>query len=86
MKIDYIKIFKALADDTRLKIIEMVSKEILCACDILEEFQITQPTLSYHMKQLVDADLVTGEKKGNWVHYSINKNTLESLSNYFNLD
>ena len=86
MKIDYIKIFKALADDTRLKIIEMVSKETLCACDILEEFQITQPTLSYHMKQLVDADLVTGEKKGNWVHYSINTNTLESLSNYFNID
>jgi ArsR family transcriptional regulator, arsenate/arsenite/antimonite-responsive transcriptional repressor len=86
MKIDYIKIFKALADDTRLKIIEMVSKETLCACDILEVFQITQPTLSYHMKQLVDADLVTGEKKGNWVHYSINTNTLESLSNYFNID
>lgn len=86
MKIDYIKIFKALADDTRLKIMEMVSKETLCACDILEEFQITQPTLSYHMKQLVDADLVTGEKKGNWVHYSINTNTLESLSNYFNID
>jgi ArsR family transcriptional regulator, arsenate/arsenite/antimonite-responsive transcriptional repressor len=86
MKIDYIKIFKALADDTRLKIIEMVSKETLCACDILEVFQITQPTLSYHMKQLVDADLVTGEKEGNWVHYSINKNTLESLSSYFNID
>ena len=45
--------FKALSDETRLKIVLMLKNENLCACHILDEFSITQPTLSYHMKILV---------------------------------
>ncbi len=48
---EYVQMFKALADETRLKIINMLTEsEELCACKILENFNITQPTLSYHMK------------------------------------
>ena len=52
--VDYAPVFKALGDTTRLKIIEMLSCGELCACDFLECFEITQPTLSYHMKILTD--------------------------------
>jgi ArsR family transcriptional regulator len=53
-------LFKALSDETRLKIIDMLSCDELCACDILEEFAITQPTLSYHMKMMTESGLVNG--------------------------
>lgn len=73
---DYVLIFKALADETRLKIIEMLSCGELCACDILESFQITQPTLSYHMKILTGCGLVIAVRDGAWMRYSINKETV----------
>lgn len=69
---EYVSIFKALADETRLKIIQMLSKGELCACHILEAFQITQPTLSYHMKILTECGLVKGVKEGSWMKYSLN--------------
>ena len=61
-KADAVLCFKAMADETRLSIIDMLSRESLCACHILEEFNITQPTLSYHMKILVESNIVLGEK------------------------
>lgn len=74
--------FKALSDSTRLKILFMLSKEELCACKILDEFNITQPTLSYHMKMLVDSGLVKSYKSGSWVRYSINNRTINLLIEY----
>ena len=68
----YVLIFKALADETRLKIVEMVAGGELCACKILEQFDITQPTLSYHMKILCDSGLVDGRRDGAWMRYTIN--------------
>ena len=76
---DYAIIFKALGDSTRLKIIEMLSCGELCACDILEAFQITQPTLSYHMKTLTESGLVVSRKEGAWTKYSNNEQLLESV-------
>ena len=55
---EYVSVFKALADETRLKIIQMLSSGELCACNMLEEFNSTQPTLSYHMKILTECGLV----------------------------
>jgi ArsR family transcriptional regulator len=75
----YALILKALSDETRLKIISMLSEEELCACKILETFNITQPTLSYHMKMLVDTGLVNAVKDGYWVKYSINVKTKEEF-------
>ena len=63
-------LFKALADQNRLEIVDMLSCGELCACKILERFHITQPTLSHHMKILCDSGLVVGRKKGKWTYYS----------------
>lgn len=82
-KADAVLCFKAMADETRLSIIDMLSRENLCACHILEEFNITQPTLSYHMKILVESNIVLGEKDGKWVRYSLNSELLSDLSKLF---
>ena len=65
-------ICKALGDENRLQIIKMLSGGELCACKILDAFNITQPTLSHHMKILTDCNLVVSRKEGKWTYYSIN--------------
>jgi ArsR family transcriptional regulator len=79
---EYIIIFKALSDETRLKILTMLTKGKTCACKILEEFHFTQPTLSYHMKQLTDSGLVEAKKNGKWVYYSINEKRVQLLHEF----
>ena len=69
---DTVKVFKAFCDENRLKILEQLRTREKCACKLLDELHITQPTLSHHMKLLCDADIVQGRKEGKWVHYSIN--------------
>lgn len=76
---DYVILFKAMADESRLAILEMLSKEELCACHILEEFEITQPTLSYHMKILVESGLVDAKKEGTWMRYKINEEKMDNI-------
>lgn len=78
----YIPIFKALADETRLKIIEMLSSGEMCACKILEKFDITQPTLSYHMKILTESGLVNGRRDGAWMRYSLNEGNWQALKSF----
>lgn len=80
---EYVLIFKALADETRLKIVELLGSGELCACKILENFNITQPTLSYHMKSLCDSGLVEGKRDGAWMRYSLNIDVFESVRNLF---
>lgn len=80
---EYVSVFKALADETRLKIIQMLSSGELCACNILEEFNITQPTLSYHMKILTECGLVKGVKEGSWMKYTINNERLEIVKDIY---
>lgn len=80
---EYALFMKALGDETRIKIFDMLSKGELCACNILEEFHITQPTLSYHMKILCESGLVDSRRDGIWMKYSINKDRLNSLINLF---
>lgn len=77
--VEYAKIFKVFADPKRLKIIDMLSDGELCACKILEEFQITQPTLSHDMKLLTDIELVIPRKEGKWTHYSLNLNKMNEI-------
>lgn len=84
MYADYALIFKALSDETRLKIVEMISCEEMCACDILEFFHITQPTLSYHMKILTECGLAEGRRDGAWMRYRINREKLSGLGTYLN--
>lgn len=69
--IDYVSIFKALGDSTRLEIVRMLTDGERCACKILERFEITQPTLSHHMKILSECGLVKVRKEGKWSYYSL---------------
>ena len=85
MSEDYKKnseLLKALADEKRLMIVDMLSCGELCACKILERFEITQPTLSHHMRILQDSGLVSGRKEGKWVYYSLNEEAMRSLQDF----
>ena len=64
-------IFKALGDENRIRILKLLNGGEKCACKLLEELNISQSTLSHHMKILCDAEIVTGRKDGKWMYYSI---------------
>lgn len=66
------KIFKVISDPNRLKIIDILSCGEICACEILEHFDFTQPTLSHHMKVLEESGLINVRKDGVWNYYSLN--------------
>ncbi len=76
---EYVPLIKALSDETRLKIIDMLSCGEMCACNILEAFNITQPTLSYHMKILAESGLVKAVRDGAWMRYSLNSEKSQEL-------
>lgn len=78
----YAKILKALSDGNRLKIVDILSCGERCACDILDHFEFTQPTLSHHMKVLSDVDLVIIRKEGIWNHYSLNMDKYKEIKNF----
>ena len=65
------QIFKALCDENRVQIMKLLRSGEKCACKLLDELNISQPTLSHHMKILCDSGLVIGRKEGKWMHYSI---------------
>lgn len=75
----HVGLFKALADVNRLMIVDMLSCGELCACNILEKFHITQPTLSHHMKILCECGLVNGRRNGKWMHYTLNEETVRDF-------
>jgi len=81
---DHAGLFKALADANRLMIVDMLSCGELCACKILEKFNITQPTLSHHMKILCDCGLVNGRKEGTWTYYSLNEKIVQNFKDFLN--
>lgn len=66
-----VKIFQALASDPRLKILAYLSKTSMTAGEIAERFSMTKPSLSKHLSILENAGLIKGEKKGQFIHYSI---------------
>lgn len=82
------KVFKAFCDVNRLRILEKLRCGEMCACILLEDLNISQSTLSYHMKILCDSGVVQGRSEGKWTHYSISeegskkaKELLELLTN-----
>ncbi|MEG0156189.1 MAG: metalloregulator ArsR/SmtB family transcription factor [Anaerovoracaceae bacterium] len=70
---DKAKVFKAFCDENRLQILEHLTSGEKCACVLLEQLEISQSTLSHHMKILCDAGVVEGRKEGKWMHYSISE-------------
>lgn len=69
------RLLKAISDKNRLKILEVLSCNELCACELQCHFDFTQPTLSHHMKQLVDSGLVQARREGKWHYYRLNTDT-----------
>ena len=67
------RVFKAFCDENRLMILKMLQSGEKCACILLEKLEISQPTLSHHMKILLKSGVVIPRKEGKWTHYSIDK-------------
>lgn len=65
------KVFKAFCDERRIEIIKLLQSGEKCACMLLEKLEISQPTLSHHMKVLCDSRIVNSRKDGKWTHYSL---------------
>lgn len=65
-------LLKVVAEPNRLKILNLLSCGEMCACDILDHFNFTQPTLSHHIKVLEDKGLILVQKRGKWHYYSLN--------------
>jgi len=76
---EFASIFKALSDETRLKIIDMLSCGEMCACDLLENLSISQSTLSYHMKILAESSLVNAVRDGAWMRYTLSKEKTDNV-------
>ena len=67
------RVFKALCDENRWKILDLLKNGEQCGCVLLNKLDISQSTLSHHMKILCDSGIVEGKKAGKWTHYSISQ-------------
>ena len=77
------RVFKALADPTRVKLLSLIAAAAdgeACICDLIEPVRLSQPTVSHHMRQLVDAGLITREQRGKWAYYRVVNSTLGFVS------
>lgn len=78
----YEEIFKALADKKRLEILRTLNKKgSTCVCKLVDEFDLSQSKLSYHLKLLLDNNLIVKISQGKWNYYDINKETLKNVLN-----
>ena len=77
-------IFKAFCDENRVRILNLLRGGEECACRLLEELSISQPTLSHHMKILCDSGIVAGRKEGKWMHYRISPEGVQIAKEYLN--
>ena len=78
----YADVLKVISEETRLKIIDMLSCGEMCACEILEKLSITQSTLSYHMNLLAKSGLVFARKDGLWMRYRLNESKFKELKSF----
>lgn len=68
-------ILKLLGDKTRLTMVKMLDTQEYCVCEFVEIFQVSQPAISQHLRKLKDLGLVSETRKGQWIHYSLNKSS-----------
>lgn len=76
------EIFKALGDPVRLEIVKLLLGKELCVCDILDAFKVSQPTISHHLKVLKFAGLVSDNREGKWIYYSLNPETFGLVNDF----
>ncbi|WP_440106750.1 ArsR/SmtB family transcription factor [Streptosporangium sp. H16] len=77
------RVFKALSDPVRLRILSIVASYAggeACVCDITDAFNVSQPTISHHLKVLKEVGLLASERRGSWVYYRLVPETLAELS------
>ena len=77
------RMFKALGDPTRVRLLSLIAASAdgeLCVCDLTDPVGLSQPTVSHHMKLLVDAGLVTREQRGKWAYYRVVDGALENAA------
>lgn len=77
------KVFKVLGDPKRAMIVDMLSCGELCACMILEKFEMSQSTLSHHMKLLCESGIVKGREEGKWTYYSLDDEIIIKTKQFF---
>ena len=80
--IEFSKKIKILCEPKRLQIIDLLSCRDLCACEILEYFHISQPTLSSHMKKLEEANFVESRRDGKNIYYKLKEDSLKDVKNF----
>lgn len=83
------RVFKALGDPTRVRLISLIAAgegAEACICDLTEPVSLSQPTVSHHMKLLVEAGLVTREQRGKWAYYRLIGDTFDALRRAISLD
>jgi len=71
--------FHALADETRLRVVDCLREGEQCVCDLTESLQTAQSLLSFHLKTLKDAGILKDRREGRWVYYSLNQEAIEEL-------
>jgi ArsR family transcriptional regulator len=74
-----VRIFHALSDETRLRLIACLKDGEQCVCDLTETFQTGQSRLSFHLKVLKEVGLIKDRPEGRWIYYTLNEETLEEL-------
>ena len=76
------ELFKALADPARVRIVNVLatSEDAVCICNLIEPLGLSQPTVSHHMKRLLDAGLVEREQRGKWAYFSLRPEAAETLA------
>ena len=74
--------FRALADPLRLQIIELLRNQELCVCDLCQKLEVNQSKLSFHLKNLKDAQLVLARQEGRWMYYRLNLVQFATLKTY----
>jgi ArsR family transcriptional regulator, arsenate/arsenite/antimonite-responsive transcriptional repressor len=76
------ELFKALADPARVRIVNLLATagEPVCACNLNEPVGLSQPTVSHHLKKLVDAGLIEREQRGKWAYFSLRRDAVEKLA------
>ncbi|MBQ9156129.1 MAG: winged helix-turn-helix transcriptional regulator [Eubacterium sp.] len=76
------RLFKAMSDENRLKILDLLKEKPYNASELLEEMDFGQSTLSHHMKILMNAEVVTSRKNGKWIIYSLVEDAFEDMINW----
>jgi ArsR family transcriptional regulator len=83
---DQARVFKALSDPVRLRLLSLIASQAggeVCVCELTAEFDVTAPTISFHLRALREAGLVSSERRGTWVYYRVNQSMLADLSRFF---